>query len=81
MPIHKFSSVEEKRNIESALRTLGIPVDAQFVGLAWGKLTGDGIDDWQTESVIFTPNVDPFLARAAGLTLSQDILKSIFARI
>ncbi len=81
MAIITFSSAEEKAKIEGALRTLGIPVDAQFVGLAWGKLTGEGINDWQTDSVIFTPNVDPFLARAAGLTLSQDILKSIFARI
>ena len=81
MPVLRCKSLEDEAQVEKALRILGVPVDAQFIGLTWGKFMGEGIDDWQAESVIVTPDADPFLARAASLTLTQDILETNYARM
>lgn len=79
MQVRRSPSSKINVDVAMALRTLGVPVDAQFVGLTWGKFTGEGFEDWEAKSVIITPDADPFLARAAVLTLSQEALETLYA--
>ncbi len=81
MPAVRRLSFEEQAEVRRALAILGVPADAQFIGLAWGMFTRDGTEDWQAESVILTPDADPFLARVSGLALTRDILEGLFAGI
>ncbi len=69
----------QKAVVDSVLRVLGVADNAEFVGITWARFNGNGVEDWQAKSVILTPDADPFLARAAGLTLTQEILEGNFA--
>ncbi len=81
MPPMTNVTPEQMARVDKVREILGIADDVQFLAITWASFNDAEIDDWHAGALVLTPDADPFLARAAVLTLSQDVLEVNFARV